>query len=274
MLQQNGPDLGRQPITWSSHPIILDQQLFNMFGHEYYTWDPAVLLIEMKTRGAADIGTESAANAIQLALGTTAPYEDWFVFEKTVWGLTEYPPAFKYVQPPSINQLYVACSTMWYWRKAGEAPQEDGYSSLFNEEVLDYIAALFIENRIPYVAQPFSFCQKLVTKHLRVDPVLYEEDYHGEKQLPQSSILQGCEAGVARFYERMGEDTDLLTAQSEFTVRPEHVYGLAQKLGFDMKGEFARDILKGVGKQTFYDMDSGELKIAAVLIMRSSKGNK
>ena len=197
----------------SDHPVIMDQQLFNLFGPNYYEWLPETLAIEMTRMGydrEANKEVFSMAHAIQIAVGNILPYEDWFAFEKVGWGLTGYEPDFELFQPLTLPQVYVVVDILALWsdRDDWDRTKEGlGLESLFNDEVWTYIAALFIHEKIPFVPPPYAHLQKLVTRHLHVSPELYEQDYYGGGEYPQTLLLKGCETAVERSRERQIEES-------------------------------------------------------------------
>lgn len=200
---------------FSDHPIVLDQQLFSLYGPEFYEWMPDVLRIEMYRKGCRDDKLFAMAHGVQLGAGTIVPFEDWFAFEKTTWALTGYAPNFKMLQPPTLPQLYVSVDILSYWseRDTWDRTKEGlGLESLFNDEVWGYVSSLFANEKIPFIPPPYAHLQARVQALVKVPPQKYEEDYYGDQALPQTLELRACEAAVERSRERLVEESARLQA--------------------------------------------------------------
>lgn len=200
---------------FSDHPIVLDQQLYSLFGPEYYEWLPDVLRIEMYRKGCRDDKLFTMAHGVQLGAGTIVPFEDWFAFEKETWALTGYAPNFKQLQPPTLPQVYISIDILSYWsdRDTWDRTKDGaGLEGLFNEEVWGYVSSVFAHEKIPFTPPPYSHLQPSVRKLLHIPPDAYTADYYGDQKLPQTLMLKSCEAAVERSRERLVEESARLQA--------------------------------------------------------------
>jgi hypothetical protein len=86
-----------------THPLALHVLCLRRFGTEYLAWEPITIWEELtRNYGKAPSGLNKAKiNACRTVHATTAPYEDWFIFEKVVLAFGYVMPQFNLLQKPS-----------------------------------------------------------------------------------------------------------------------------------------------------------------------------
>lgn len=138
-----------------AHPLALDLVLLKHFDLEWLTWLPDTLFFEIEqtfTTSVAEVNKLKIL-AVQTLHVTDAAWEEWEIFEKTVWALNGMVPRTDTIQPPDLPLLF-----------AGVEIQNSIRTETHGEEVARYCAAVFLHENVHYAPEPLSFCQDYITQ--------------------------------------------------------------------------------------------------------------
>jgi len=136
-----------------AHPVALDLILLKNFQLEWFSWLPDTLFSEIEQTFKTSIAEVNKLKimATQTLHVVDSFWEQWEIFEKTLWALNGMMPMTKVLQPPDLSILYSGVDM------AG-AIREEKYS----EEVARYCAAVFLNENVFYAHEPLSFCQQYI----------------------------------------------------------------------------------------------------------------
>lgn len=138
-----------------AHPLALDLVLLKHFELEWLTWLPDTLFFEIEQTFTTSIAEVNKLKilAAQTLHVTDAAWEEWEIFEKTVWALNGMVPRTDTIQPPDLPLLF-----------AGVEIQNSIRVETHGEEVARYCAAVFLHENVHYAPEPLSFCQPYITQ--------------------------------------------------------------------------------------------------------------
>ncbi len=138
-----------------AHPLILDLSLIKQLGMEWFAWLPETLFAEIERVLKTSIAEVNKLKilAVQTLHVTTAYWDQWEIFEKTIQALNGVPPQLEVMQPPSLEFLYAGVDM------ANLIRREE-----FDEEVGRYCAAVFLHENVHYAPEPLEFCQVYITQ--------------------------------------------------------------------------------------------------------------
>lgn len=136
-----------------AHPVALDLVLLKHFELEWLRWLPDTLFAEIEATFSTSIAEVNKLKilAAQTLHVTDVFWEQWEVFEKTLWALNGQIPHVDWIQPPDLSILMAGVDT------ANKMRQET-----YGEEVSRYCAAVFLYENVFYAPEPLSFCQKYI----------------------------------------------------------------------------------------------------------------
>lgn len=138
-----------------AHPVALDVVLLKHFELEWLTWLPDTLFHEIELTFNTSIAEVNKLKilAAQTLHVTDACWEEWEIFEKTIWALNGMVPRVDTIQPPDLPMLFNGVKCI------NDIRQES-----FGEEVSRYCATVFLYEHVHYAPEPMEFCQKYVTQ--------------------------------------------------------------------------------------------------------------
>lgn len=136
-----------------AHPLALDLVLLKNFELEWLTWLPETLFVEIEQTFGSSI---AEVNKLKILAAQTLHvvdtfWEEWEIFEKTVWALNGQVPRLDTIQPPDLPMLMAGVDM------ANSIRQET-----YGEEVARYCAAVFLHENVFYAPEPLEFCQKYI----------------------------------------------------------------------------------------------------------------
>jgi len=155
------PEAGRKlsPRTvfsyFDTHPYVLDLVLLKHFHLEWLSWLPDTLFREIEQTFQTSVAEVNRIKivATQTLHVTDVYWDQWEVFEKTLWALNGQVPKVDLIQPPDLPILYAGVDM-------ANAIREE----TFGEEVARYCAAVFLHENVFYAPDPLGFCQKYITQ--------------------------------------------------------------------------------------------------------------
>ncbi len=136
-----------------AHPQALDLVLLKNFELDWLTWLPETLFHEIEqtfTTSIAEVNKLKILAAQTLHVVDTY-WEEWEIFEKTLWALNGQMPRLDTIQPPDLSMLMGGVDM------ANSIRQET-----YGEEVARYCAAVFLHENVFYAPEPLEFCQKYI----------------------------------------------------------------------------------------------------------------
>lgn len=138
-----------------AHPLALDLVLLKNFELEWLTWLPDTLFSEIEKTFSTSI---AEVNKLKILAAQTlhvidVAWDQWEIFEKTVWALNGMIPRVEVIQPPDLPMLMAGVAMIDHIRK-----------ETYGEEVARYCAAVFLHENVFYAPEPLSFCQPYVTQ--------------------------------------------------------------------------------------------------------------
>lgn len=136
-----------------AHPLALDLVLLKNFELEWLTWLPETLFHEIEqtfTTSIAEVNKLKILAAQTLHVVDTF-WEEWEIFEKSLWALNGQVPRLDTIQPPDLSMLMAGVDM------ANSIRQET-----YGEEVARYCAAVFLHENVFYAPDPLEFCQKYI----------------------------------------------------------------------------------------------------------------
>lgn len=138
-----------------AHPLALDVVLLKHFELEWLQWLPDTLFLEIEKTFTTSIAEVNKLKilASQTLHVTDAAWEEWEIFEKTVWALNGMVPRVDTIQPPDLPMLF-----------AGVSMINDIRQESYGEEVSRYCAAVFLHEHVHYAPEPLTFCQQYLTQ--------------------------------------------------------------------------------------------------------------
>ncbi len=138
-----------------AHPVALDVVLLKNFELEWLQWLPDTLFLEIEKTFSTSIAEVNKLKilAAQTLHVTDAAWEEWEIFEKTVWALNGMVPRVDTIQPPDLPMLY-----------AGVAIINDIRQETYGEEVSRYCAAVFLHEHVHYAPEPLDFCKQYLAQ--------------------------------------------------------------------------------------------------------------
>jgi len=138
-----------------THPYVLDLALLKHFHLEWLQWLPETLFKEIEQTFQTSIAGINRIKimAVQTLHVTDMYWEEWELFEKTIWSLNGHVPRLDSLQPPDLPILFAGVDM-------AQSVREETYS----EEVGRYCAAVFLNENVFYAAPPLEFCQKYITQ--------------------------------------------------------------------------------------------------------------
>jgi hypothetical protein len=133
-----------------AHPVVLDLALLKAFSVEWMLWESQTVWSEVKRIFKTDLSEHARAKiqAVRSLHVSDGPWEHWQVFEKVCQALNNNLPRADVVQPPTIEQLFVAVDIM-----------EEVREKHFSDEVRSYVATAVLHDDILYVPPPLDFAQ-------------------------------------------------------------------------------------------------------------------
>ena len=159
-----------------AHPLVLDLLLTQVFGPEWWTWEPETLR-QLIVREFKSGCTELVWNKLQ-ALRTlhVAPglvFDEWECFLPVITALNNVIPDFDIMQLPTPARLYVGVGII----KSIDPDEE------FSHEVRRFVASSLLYDGIYFAPGDLSFVQDLLRHPYYVCPdcgnkedVLYDHD--------------------------------------------------------------------------------------------------
>lgn len=138
-----------------AHPLALDVVLLKNFELEWLTWLPDTLFFEIEQTFTTSIAEVNKLKilAAQTLHVTDACWEQWEIFEKTVWALNGMVPRVDTIQPPDLPMLMAGVDMINSIRQ-----------ETYGEEVARYCAAIFLYENVFYAPDPLSFCQPYISQ--------------------------------------------------------------------------------------------------------------
>lgn len=139
-----------------THPYVLDLALLKHFHIDWMSWLPETLFkeIELTFGGSVAEVNKLKILAAQTLHVTDMFWDQWELFEKTIWALNGQVPRLDAIQPPDLPILYAGVAIA----KSINDDHEYG------EEVSRYCAAVFLNESVFYAAPPLGFCQQYITQ--------------------------------------------------------------------------------------------------------------
>lgn len=136
-----------------AHPLALDVVLLKHFELEWLTWLPETLFLEIERTFNTSI---AEVNKLKILAAQTLHvidtfWEEWEIFEKTIWALNGQVPRLDTIQPPDLPMLMAGVDM------ANSIRQES-----YNEEISRYCAGVLLYENVHYAPEPLDFCQKYV----------------------------------------------------------------------------------------------------------------
>jgi len=138
-----------------SHPVVLDYAMLRTFGPEWLGWDGPVIRVEIEHEAGNPVSDHNMEKlqAVRAIHVSEQPYLEWHVFEKVIQALNNNMPEFKVVQACTPAQLLAGVNIMHQVRRSD-----------FDDEVLRYIGACFLNNDLTYCPPPLDEAQEYVSK--------------------------------------------------------------------------------------------------------------
>ena len=174
------------------HSTNLVHIISHHFGIDAWGWHPQTMLEELiRTFGDVDVSNVSRAHALQVLHISDAPKKDWIAFEKVLQGLLGNAVLFHVMQRPNLIQLFVGIDII--------LTLDPDFEREVSQDIVDYIAAVFAEEEVPWVPQPFADfegVQDSVTRLTRIDPEAFAQDYQELRREPASKLLLRAFDGV------------------------------------------------------------------------------
>ena len=194
-----------------AHPVALDMVLLKHFQLDWLSWLPETVFKEIQETFNTSI---AEVNKIKILATQTlhvidAFWEEWEVFEKTVWALNGMIPRVDAVQPPDLPMLFAGVDI------ASHIAQHE-----YSEEVARYCAAIFLHEGVVYAPSPLNFCQQYISQP-------YYKCKDCDKKASILPPFDGFCSSCAGHYER--EHPLKLEADPEAVKR-----GAGQNLSFDL----------------------------------------
>jgi hypothetical protein len=163
-----------------AHPVALDLALLKHFQLEWLQWLPDTLFHEIEQTFKTSIAEINKLKilATQTLHVVDSFWEEWEIFEKTLWALNGTVPLVRLVQPPDLPILFAGVDI------ASSIREEK-----FSEEVARYCAAVFLNENVHYAAPPLDFCQRYLS-----NPYYICKDCgkHGDLIEPFDGLCTSC----------------------------------------------------------------------------------
>jgi hypothetical protein len=234
-----------------AHPIALDIVLMKNFQLDWLEWLPETLFAEIEhtfKTSIADINRVKIL-AVQTLHVTDSYWNNWEIFEKTIWALNGMIPQVKVMQPPDLSILMAGVDIANGIRK-----------EKYEEEVSRYCAAVFLNENVHYAPEPLDFCQ------LHLAAPFYEcKDCHKIGQI--GSTFDGLCSSCAEHYEgehpfKFEPDEDALNKGHGKNISIGVVFNPDEiKKRFEELDSMTSDILSSI-KETDVDIQAAKLIIA------------
>lgn len=138
-----------------AHPTALDLILFKNFDLEWLRWLPDTLFHEIENTFGTSIAEVNRVKilATQTLHVTDVYWNNWEIFEKTIWALNGHIPRVDVMQPPDLSILM-----------SGVDMADGIRQETYGEEVARYCAAVFLHEDVHYAPSPLEFCQVYITQ--------------------------------------------------------------------------------------------------------------
>lgn len=139
-----------------THPYVLDLALLKNFHLDWLTWLPETLFREVEQTFQTSIAEVNKLKilATQTLHVTDMFWDQWEIFEKTIWALNGQTPRLDVFQPPDLPILFAGVDI-------AHSINDD---HTYGEEVSRYCAAVFLNENVFYAAPPLGFCQKYISQ--------------------------------------------------------------------------------------------------------------
>lgn len=138
-----------------AHAVVLDMVLLKNFHIDWLSWLPDTLFSEIEQTFKTSIAEVNKLKilATQTLHVIDAFWDQWEIFEKTLWALNGMIPRTDVIQPPDLPILF-----------AGVDIADNVRKETFSEEVGRYCAAVFLNENVFYAPEPLKFCQDYITQ--------------------------------------------------------------------------------------------------------------
>ena len=125
-----------------AHPLEILRQLRKTLPNGWPEWEPEILINHVEIEfGPIDQLTKEKIMALQVALATDVPWNDYDVFENTCLAFTNNIPTFGVIEPLDLHEMAFGIGVL-------NAIRDEKYS----DEVLGYIASCMVYNGV--ICQP------------------------------------------------------------------------------------------------------------------------
>jgi hypothetical protein len=240
-----------------AHPYALDLVLLKNFQMDWFTWLPDTLFHEIQQTFGGSLAEVNKLKimAVQTLHVVDTFWEEWEIFEKTLWALNGQVPIVGSIQPPDLPVLFAGVDT------ANQVRKEN-----FNEEVSRYCAAVFLHENVFYAPEPLSFCQDYLS-----DPFYVCGDC--EKKSSALPPFDGMCSSCGGHYDsehpfRFQPDPDAVRRGAGKNLKMDRTYNPDPiKARFDQFNAMAGDQLKAALQETMEDIQAAKL-ITAVDFMQ------
>ncbi len=130
-----------------AHPLLLDLTLIRTFKADYLLWEPETVWHEIDKTFNTSISEVNKAkvHGLRTCHLVDRPFEAWEVFEKVAIAFNNSIPLFNVMQQPSPQSCAFTVEAMAQIR-----------SKALSEEVVKYIASVFLDNGFIYAPSPLD----------------------------------------------------------------------------------------------------------------------
>lgn len=141
-------------------PKELFTKLTDMYGKDWYAWEPETIWKEIELAKFYDLDTEcvrSKIQAIQTIVSNDSFWKEWHVFEKICLAFNNITPKFDIIEDVSPAQMAYGMRMANEIRGSAYLP---GKAPSYSVEVKIYIATRCYLDGLVYIPKPLDIAQK------------------------------------------------------------------------------------------------------------------
>lgn len=174
-------------VHHDSHPVVLDIQLLDKYGTDWFQWEPETLWSEImddfRSPSISD-HVRSKIQAVRTIHISDWVFKKWEVFCPVIQALNNNIPDFEILRRPTIAQLFAGVDMMTMIRNDEE----------FSQEVQQFCGASILDDGVVAAPQPISFCQDEILEIQKemgvpVDHTPVLEKYRQVATLPAEQVV-------------------------------------------------------------------------------------
>ena len=174
-------------VHHDAHPVVLDIQLLDKYGTDWFEWEPETLWSEImddfRSPSISD-HVRSKIQAVRTIHISDWVFKKWEVFCPVIQALNNNIPDFEIMRKPTISQLFAGVDMMTMVRNDEE----------FSQEVQQFCGAALLDDGVVAAPQPVSFCQDEILQiqqelGVEVDPAPVREKYRQVVTMPAERVV-------------------------------------------------------------------------------------